>query len=126
MSWQYFKPEEHGLVGVGDVQWTGDAYQWDTTTVMYHVESGEFYWESGSGCSCNGPLEDVHGLNDLEHGTLFQLSAELSKRLDSWVVSEESWSSYTQAAKDRAAMEATRVLEAALRIHDKGKDELDN
>jgi hypothetical protein len=85
MSWTYFKPEDHGLVGVGTVDWLGNTgdYDWDTTTVMYHPETDRFYWERGSGCSCNGPLEDVGGLDDLESGTLWELTSELSRGLAS-------------------------------------------
>jgi hypothetical protein len=83
MTWTYFKPEDHGLVGVGEVDWLGDkgCYEWDTTTVMYHHGTDRFYWEHGSGCSCNGPLEGVNGLDDLESGSLWELTGALGREL---------------------------------------------
>jgi hypothetical protein len=83
MSWTYFRPEDHGLVGVGEVDWLGDTgcYEWNTTTVMYHPETDRFYWEHGGGCSCDGPLESVRGLDDLESGTFWELTTALSQGL---------------------------------------------
>lgn len=111
MTWTYFKPEDHGLVGVGEVDWMGGGgcYEWDTTTVMYHPGTDTFYWEHGSGCSCNGPLEDVRGLADLKSGTLWELSGELGRELSHlshYLSSDE---------KDRTAHDVASVLEAALK-----------
>lgn len=118
MSWYYFEPKEHGLVSVGEVDWIDGCYDWDTTTVFYCPEDGLFYWESGSGCSCNGPLEGVTKREDLESGTFFQLSNDLNKHLADTLESKYE----SQKTKERAGMEMTRVIEAAMRV--KSKEEV--
>lgn len=114
MSWEYFNAEEHGLRGVGNVDWLrGEgSYEWDETSVFYRPEDGLFYWEHGSGCSCDGPLEYVHGLDDLTSGNLQALSQELTA-----TYVDQTSRPWGSADKDGVlALEVTRVIEAAVRV----------
>jgi hypothetical protein len=83
MAWEYFRAENHGLVPVYDVDWlrgTG-CYEWENTTVLYHPETDRFYWEHGSGCSCNGPLDDVSTIDDLKSGSFWDLVTDVQSYL---------------------------------------------
>lgn len=82
------------------------SYEWDNTTVLYDAESDRFYWEHGSGCSCDGPLEFVHSLDDLSQGTLGDLMLELNSDLDGYKTSEHY---------GELMMEVARVIEASMR-----------
>ena len=50
-----FKPEEHGLVLVGEV--VGADYEWSSLHVFKRITDGRLFQVEDSGCSCNGPLE---------------------------------------------------------------------
>lgn len=114
MSWTYFCPEDHGLIGVGSVDWYGETgcYEWSDTTVFYHPGTEKFYWETGAGCSCNGPLEDVQGLDDLRSGTFFDLVKEVQKELGD--VLEGGY--MTDHAKGSIAHDVAALFEAALKV----------
>jgi hypothetical protein len=114
LSWEYFKPENHGLVGVADLDWLAGegCYEWETTSVLYHSKTETFYWERGAGCSCNGPLEDVDSLDDLESGTFFDLASALSEDLIAFLKNEHR--SFRQ--KEAVSGEVVRVIEAALKV----------
>lgn len=111
--WSYFSPEEYGLESVGSVDWLrGEGcYEWEETTVLYHRETDTFYWEWDSGCSCDGPLDTVSSLDDLHSGKLHEVAKHITDTLLEKL----------KAKKDVGgglAMEATRVIEAAMRIRE--------
>jgi hypothetical protein len=113
-GWEYFKPENHGLTGVGSVDWYGDTgcYEWFQTTVMYHRETGVYYWETSAGCSCDGPMEVVSCLDDLSSGTFFDLADHLGKQLDG-IRNDNYLSDQTKAA---IAADVVDVLSAAQKV----------
>ena len=119
MSWAYFKPEDHGLVPVYDVDWlrgTG-CYEWDDTTVLYHRESDQFYWEHGSGCSCNGPLGDVQSLNDLKSGSFWDLVTDVQQELSGrYGEGEYSRKYYGAEAYTQLTVQIGNLIEAAQRV----------
>lgn len=114
MSWTYFRPEDHGLIGVGTVDWLGETgcYEWNDTTVFYHPETERFYWETESGCSCDGPLERVEKLDDLQSGTFF----ELVKDVQSLLTVELEKSYVSDHAKGSIAHDVAALFEAALKV----------
>ena len=75
---------------IGEVEWTGESYQFDITAVWYHPESGLFYWGDDSGCSCPTPFEDVHDLSGLEAGNRFDVIHHLEARGDEGFYSEHA------------------------------------
>lgn len=113
MSYGWVSPEisKLGLVFVDRVDWLHDTgcYEWSDTTVMFHPESEMFYWETSSGCSCNGPLEDVRSLEDLESGRFWALTQDLEATLV-----QESASEYRDA--ELLKNEVVRVIEAAQKV----------
>jgi len=117
MSWYYFEPDTFGLEHVGAVDWLrGEGcYEWEETTVFFRAEDGLFYWDSGSGCSCDGPLEGVTKLDDLTSGNLSALSAELMRYFG-------SVSGYREDKDGVLALEVTRVIEAAVRKEGEARD----
>lgn len=113
MAWYYFSPDKHGLETVGSVDWLrGEGcYEWEETTVLYHRETDTFYWETSGGCSCNGPLDYVESMSDLEHGKFH----EVAKHITDTLTEKAQWD------KDGAgelALEATRVIEACMRVRE--------
>lgn len=71
MGWEdpdpYYQPEHFGLTPVVELEPEGQSYSFDLFVVWQH-EDGSFYWGADTGCSCPAPYEDVHSLDDLEHG----------------------------------------------------------
>lgn len=112
----YFKAEDHGLEYVGGVDWLrGEGcYEWEDTTVLYHRETDTFYWETSGGCSCDGPLDDVESLDDLDKGTFHQLAEHIVVTLDD--VRKRTWRG--EDSEGMLDLEATRVIEAAIRIRE--------
>lgn len=53
----YYNPEQFGLEVVGEVEWSDENYQFDTTVVWRDKETGVIYYASDSGCSCPTPFE---------------------------------------------------------------------
>jgi hypothetical protein len=61
----YYSPESYGLEVVGDIEWTGESYQFDMT-VVWKDKDGKYYVASDSGCSCPSPFEDYNSLESLD------------------------------------------------------------
>lgn len=59
----YYDPEKFGLSIVGEVEFSNDSYEFDTT-VVWRDKNGTLYCASDSGCSCPSPFEDL-GIADL-------------------------------------------------------------
>lgn len=79
----YYSPHGFGLDTVCQVEWDGgDDYGFDLTVVWFHEESGVYFWDSDSGCSCPSPFEDVTGLESLHSGTGGAAINELADRLE--------------------------------------------
>jgi hypothetical protein len=113
MTWEYFKPEAHGLVHVGAVDWLAGegCYEWSETTIMYHPETQRFFWENDGGCSCDGPLDNVNTLDDLTSGTLHDLWTEVMSDLKNY----EDSKNYEHIAAD-----VVETMSACLRVKDEG------
>lgn len=111
MTWFYFDAVKFGLVHVTAVDWlAGDGcYEWDETTVLWSPTTKLFYWEHGSGCSCNGPLDDVDSRDDLKVGTFWDLVRDLQSVLIEYVESSR---------KDAVTSEVVASLEIALKVWD--------
>jgi hypothetical protein len=54
----------------------GGGYEW-TVFYIFRDMSGVLRWWSGSGCSCNQPLDDVRSVDDLSTGTERDLMTDL-------------------------------------------------
>ncbi len=70
----YYNPDHFGLVPVASVDWyagLGMCYEFATTEVWKHTETGTFWWASDSGCSCNSPFE-YFDMDDLAKGSWIQ------------------------------------------------------
>lgn len=81
MSYDY-SPGDDGLVGLGYADFEPEGcYEWDGVTVYVRTEDKRFFWENGSGCSCNGPMEYVNKLEDFDSGTYAEFVAFLLERL---------------------------------------------
>jgi len=113
--WMYFEPEKHGLVHVTAVDWLAGegCYEWDETTVLWSPKNKLFYWESGSGCSCNGPLDDVDSIDELESGTFWDLVIDLQGVLTEYAESSR---------KDAVSAEVTDSIGVALKVWDSRND----
>jgi hypothetical protein len=82
MSYDY-NPETDGLKGLGYADFQPDGcYEWDGVSVYVRESDKRFFWENGSGCSCNGPMEFVYSLNDFDSGTFAEFVTFLTGRLD--------------------------------------------
>ena len=75
----YYNPEKFGLRIVGEIEWSIPCYSFDMTVVWQHINSGQFYWASDSGCSCPSPFES-HGMDSLETGPPIQLQHYLEEQ----------------------------------------------
>lgn len=62
----YYDPEEFGLVGVDNIDYSSGSYEFDTRVVWFHEATGVFYTARDSGCSCPSPFEGYIGLDDLD------------------------------------------------------------
>ncbi len=114
MSWEYFNEDRFGLKRVGQVDWTDDAYSWHTTSVFFDPTTKTFYWETGGGCSCDGPLEFVQGLDDLDHGNAFKISKELMDLAQS--LQDDKYE--TTEFKVQQGLRATRLIETIFEFND--------
>jgi len=68
MSWDnnaYDNPEKHGLVLLGDIEWSRESYEFNMTAVWHEPATGAFYWADDSGCSCPSPFETYDNVADL-------------------------------------------------------------
>lgn len=68
MSYDY-DPASDGLTYLGSLDFEAGSYEWDTITAYVRPEDKAFFWEDGSGCSCNGPMEFIYKLSDFDTGT---------------------------------------------------------
>ena len=71
-------PGHYGLTLIGDIEWTDEAYSFDTTVVLRNAE-GKLCYIEDSGCSCPLPFENT-GTDDLEWVTREELQAHLESR----------------------------------------------
>lgn len=95
-----------GLTWVAAVEWEEDlCYQWHQTTVLRH-DDGSFYAETGAGCSCNGPLDYVESLSDLDGPfTFWELEKYLKDALDG-----ETWNETNRAYAEGQLVEVLWTL----------------
>lgn len=87
MSSPYYTPENWGLTLVGEVEWRDESYEFDLTVVWHHKDTGRFFVESDSGCSCPVPFEGISKLADLAvydslSAGLELMSIEKNKRIE--------------------------------------------
>lgn len=62
------------IVGATEVLTYEDGgYEWDYFGSWHDPEAGVFYWYDDAGCSCYGPMEDVHTVSDLSVGSKDEL-----------------------------------------------------
>lgn len=81
MSYDY-DPSKDGLVSLGYVDFEPDGcYEWDGVSVYVRPSDKRFFWEYGSGCSCNAPMEYIYKLEDFDSGTFAEFLGGLVKRL---------------------------------------------
>ena len=110
MSYDY-NPEDDGLKYLGSIDFETGSYEWDTITVYVHPENNQFYWEDGSGCSCNGPMEYITSLASFDTGSLGDFVKLVQAR-----VQDELLSTYnTPAGKANILEEAATVLKEAVK-----------
>lgn len=55
----------------------GGGYEWAVFYIFRDMSDGALRWWSGSGCSCNQPLDDVRSVDDLSTGTERDLMTDL-------------------------------------------------
>lgn len=93
MSYDY-DPAADGLVSLGYIDFEPEGcYEWDGFSVYVRTEDKRFFWEDGSGCSCNGPMEYVDKLGDFTSGTYAEFLTAVLERVDG-----EMKSTYTTPA----------------------------
>lgn len=80
MSGVYYRPEEHGLELVGEVQWGEACYDFDLTAVWRDPLSGQLYYADDSGCSCPAPFEDFLTRESLTAASRQDVLAHLTAR----------------------------------------------
>lgn len=63
-----------GYAIVGQLDEADMCYEWHTLTVFRRASDGRLFYVEESGCSCNGPLEDVSesDLVPVDHGSYWQ------------------------------------------------------
>jgi len=69
-------------------------YQWDIFTIFKEAETGYYYWIAESGCSCDGPLEDVRSKSDFTRGS----KQELMRAFSEWINDSSIYSLRPQGA----------------------------
>jgi hypothetical protein len=82
----YYSPEAYGLETVFFVDKSDGCYQFDTF-VIWKDESGRYYWDNDSGCSCPVPFEDANRSNIFQ-GSL--RDAVNDARV--WAANRDDWS----------------------------------
>jgi len=75
-------PERHGLQIIADVEWSSGSYEFDQTVVWQHLETGQLYIASDSGCSCPSPFESYDSIADLDKTTVHGALTELRDRFE--------------------------------------------
>lgn len=58
MSNVYYKPESFGVETVGEIELEEGLYSFNLVLVLRDLETGKFYVNQDSGCSCPSPFED--------------------------------------------------------------------
>lgn len=91
MSNMYYSPEKFGLELVAEVSWNDDSYQFDDTIVLFHRETGRWFVESDSGCSCPCPFEGLSSLDDLAVFDKTSAQSELLSIFQCQVPNEDSY-----------------------------------
>lgn len=106
----YYNPDKFGLEIVAEVDWLGEAYEFDFTIILKDKDNN-FYWARDSGCSCYSPFEYFTSLDheDVHMGTY----QEANKALDAMSKEMGEWRD-----KSRIAVE---VAEAKVKIRQAGK-----
>lgn len=82
------------------------GYSWDFFGAWYDSRARVFYWHVDSGCSCNGPSDEIHTLGDFMQGG----AAALVRAYKEWA-SEE----YNSAITAEQRVVAERDIRAAIR-----------
>jgi hypothetical protein len=54
------KPNEVGLVKLGELDEADLSYEYNTLLVVKHEPTGRIFYATDSGCSCPTPFEDYH------------------------------------------------------------------
>lgn len=72
-------------------------YEWNIFSIFKEKATGYYYWIDESGCSCNGPLEDVFAKSDFTRGT----KQELMLAFRRWIGKEDSVYSLKPQGADR-------------------------
>lgn len=104
----YYNPEKFGLKTVAEIEWSDESYQFDTTCVWVHPETGRWFVESDSGCSCPSPFEDFTDLGKLAVYDQRSAAVELLS-----IASSQSDSTYSPASFWRS-----QVTETIAKIHE--------
>lgn len=96
MSWEniYYNPEKFGLIEVAEISWSDESYQFDLTVVWRQKNTGKWFVESDSGCSCPSPFESVN----LENAAVYdkisavaEIASLAASREDSFYSPKSHW-----------------------------------
>ncbi len=77
-------------VPVAAIDW-GGGYDWEEFHSFYNPSARQFFWVSGSGCSCDSIADNARTVGDFEHGDRAALIRAINAFADE---------SYRQVAKD--------------------------
>jgi hypothetical protein len=77
----YYEPKQFDLIPLGDIEFSDEAYQFDTRAFWKHEPTGKLLTARDSGCSCPLPFEDFRGVEELEDLDLAALEAEIKSEL---------------------------------------------
>lgn len=113
-GWIYNEGKELGLEHFGSVNFTCGSYEWNTISVLVDKtgETPKFYWAHESGCSCDGPLEDIGNLNDFHGSGNFW---ELSDYIRDEVEEHGYWDD--ERPREDVEAEAVGLLSGAYQLH---------
>ena len=80
MAWDrpdvYYSPEKFGLEVVAAFERPDLSWEFDMFVIWRHVETGQLYYGSDSGCSCPSPFETFTTVDRLTPGTAQEVTAK--------------------------------------------------
>lgn len=106
-----YSPESDGLKCVGAIDFEAGSYEWDTIMAYVRPADKVFFWEDGSGCSCDGPMEGVTNLKDFDTGTFSEFLELVMRRTKDALESTYN----TPAGKANIADEMATLIKEAVK-----------
>lgn len=79
----YYRPENHNVEIVGEIDYYEEPYEFDLTVVWRRKDDGKLLYADDSGCSCPTPFED-HRFEDGDFtvASAHQISEHIMRKVE--------------------------------------------